>query len=63
MDIIEIEECLGELRKQIKDTTEDLTEAKVLICKAQNIIQKWIEKNKPNAEWKHTRTTSSQSLF
>ena len=63
MDIIEIEECLGELRKQIKDTTDDLTEAKVLICKAQNIIQKWIEKNKTNAEWKHTRTTSSQSLF
>lgn len=63
MDIIEIEECLGELRKQIKDTTDDLTEAKVLICKAQNIIQKWIEKNKPQSEWKHTRTSTSQSLF
>jgi hypothetical protein len=63
MDIIEIEECLGELRKQIKDTTEELTDAKVLICKAQNIIQKWIEQNKPRSEWKHTRTTLSQSLF
>lgn len=63
MDIIDIEECLGELRKQIKDNTEELTESKILICKAQNIIQKWIEQNKPNIEWKHTRTTTTQPIF
>lgn len=62
MDIIEIEECLGELRKQIKDNNEELTESKILICKAQNIIQKWIEKNRSRSEWKHTRTTTNQSL-
>jgi hypothetical protein len=56
MDIIEIEECLGELRKQIHGESEELTNARILICNAQNIIQKWIEKNKQRSEWKHTRT-------
>jgi hypothetical protein len=56
MDIIEIEECLGELRKQIQGESEELTNARILICNAQNIIQKWIEKNKQRSEWKHTRT-------
>lgn len=62
MEIIEIEECLGELRKQIQGESEELTNAKISICNAQNILQKWIEKNRSKTEWKHTRTVLTQTI-
>jgi signal transduction histidine kinase len=53
---IEAEECLGEIRKMISGNYPELEESKSLICKAQNLIQKWIEKNIPTSEWKHLKT-------
>jgi len=53
MNIIEIEETLGILRKEIKEDSLQLEEAKIHICKAQNILQKWIELNYDKNHWKH----------
>jgi len=56
-DIIEIENQIGTLRHAIP-SNKDLEEAKVFICKAQNIMQKHIEKAYSPSEWMHTRTTA-----
>ena len=53
--IIEIESRINTLRQSIP-SGENLEEAKILICKAQNIIQKHIEKTHTPSAWLHTRT-------
>jgi hypothetical protein len=64
MDIIEIEQSLGYLRNALKEESTQIDEAKILICKAQNIIQKWIEKNYAKDKWKHINMEyKSQSFF
>lgn len=63
MNIIEIERNLDILRKNIQDTAK-LNEAKVLICKAQNLIQNWIENNYTIEYWQHRNTqVISKSIF
>lgn len=64
MNIIEIEETLGVLRKEIKEDSLQLEEAKIFICKAQNILQKWIEINYDKQYWKHLKMEhKSQSIY
>jgi len=63
MTHIEIEECLGELRKEIKGETNDLDEVRIAICKAQNILQKWIEHNCNRSEWKHIKQNLTQRIY
>lgn len=53
--IIEIESRINTLRQSIP-SGGNLEEAKILICKAQNIIQKHIEKTHIPSAWLHTRT-------
>lgn len=59
---IEAEECLGEIRKMISGNYPELEESKSLICQAQNLIQKWIEKNIPTSEWKHLKTKAIKTI-
>lgn len=59
---IEAEECLGEIRKMISGNYPELEESKSLICQAQNLIQKWIEKNTPTSEWKHLKTKAIKTI-
>jgi hypothetical protein len=64
MNIIEIEETLGILRREIKEDSLQLEEAKINICKAQNILQKWIELNYDKQHWKHLNMQhKSQSFY
>jgi len=61
--IIEIEWQIDTLRNCIP-TNKDLDEAKVLLCRAQNLMQKHIEKAYPPSEWQHTRTIApTQSVY
>ena len=57
LTIIQIEREIDELRNLIPDN-KDLDEARRLICQAQNIMQKHIQKAFVPAEWKHTRTVA-----
>ena len=59
---IEAEECLGEIRKMISGNYPELEQSKSLICQAQNLIQKWIEKNIPISEWKHQKTNAIKTI-
>ena len=54
-NIIEIEAQVDALRHCMPNN-KDLEEAKVLLCKAQNIMQKHIEKAYAPSEWVHVRT-------
>lgn len=54
-NLIEIERALDVLRKDIPDNIKQIEESKFLICKAQNILQKYIEKIEPTQNWKHTK--------
>ena len=54
-NIIEIESAIDSLRHELPNT-KDLEEASVLLCRAQNIMQKHIEKNYPVSEWVHYKT-------
>jgi hypothetical protein len=64
MSIIEIEQTLGYLRQSIdKEDTLQLEEAKISLCKAQNIIQKYIEKNYSKTQWKHINLQPSKSFY
>jgi hypothetical protein len=60
---IEIEECLGQLRKEITGNTNDLDEVRIAICKAQNLLQRWIEHHCNRAEWKHVKTDVTPKLY
>lgn len=53
--IIDLEDDLGGIRDMLTPFS-DLKEARLFICKAQNLIQKHIEKNYPPSLWKHTNT-------
>lgn len=55
MNLPEIDTELTILRNEIPEQ-EKLLDAKRLICQAQNIIQKHIEKYFPPSEWQHTKT-------
>lgn len=55
MGIIETESQIDILRNSIPDN-KDLDEAKRLICQAQNIIQKHIERVYPANQWLHCKT-------
>ena len=59
---IEAEECLGEIRKMISGNNPELEQSKSLICQAQNLIQKWIEKNTPITEWRHQKTNAIKTI-
>lgn len=62
-NIIEIEAQIDTLRHCIP-TNKDLDEAKVLLCKAQNLMQKHIEKAYAPSEWMHTKTAApTQSSY
>ena len=64
MNIIEIEETLGILRNSITENSTQIDEAKINICKAQNILQKWIENNYDKQHWKHIKMQhKSQSFY
>jgi hypothetical protein len=62
MTHIEIEECLGVLRKELKEENQEISNVKVKICETQNLLQKWIEKNYNISEWKHLKNTSNQII-
>lgn len=62
MTHIEIEECLGVLRKELKEENQEILNVKVKICETQNLLQKWIEKNYSISEWKHLKNTSNQII-
>lgn len=51
-NIIEIESGIDAYRKQLPDSGS-LLEAKILIVKAQNIMQKHIERNFIPSAWRH----------
>jgi hypothetical protein len=59
---IEAEECLGEIRKMINGNYPELDQSRSLICQAQNILQKWIEKNVPTQEWRHLKTNATTTI-
>jgi hypothetical protein len=59
---IEAEECLGEVRKMISGNFPELEQSKLLICQAQNLIQKWIERNIPINDWRHLKTNATKSI-
>jgi flagellar biosynthesis chaperone FliJ len=64
MNIIEIEETLGILRNSITENSTQIEEAKINICKAQNILQKWVEINYEKQNWKHLNMQyKSQSFY
>jgi hypothetical protein len=62
MTHIEIEECLGVLRKELKGENEEIVNVKIKICETQNLLQKWIEKNYNISEWKHLKNKSSKTI-
>jgi hypothetical protein len=59
---IEVEQCLGEIRKMINGNNSELDQSRSLICQAQNILQKWIEKNIPIHEWRHIKTNATKTI-
>jgi hypothetical protein len=64
MSIIEIEQTLAYLRQTLdKEDTLQLEEAKISMCKAQNILQKYIEKTYNKSQWKHINIQPSKSFY
>lgn len=62
-NIIEIEAQIDTLR-HCMPTNKDLDEASVLLCRAQNLMQKHIEKAYAPSEWRHTNTVApTQSSY
>lgn len=62
MTHIEIEECLGVLRKELKGENEEIVNVKIKICETQNLLQKWIERNYNISEWKHLKNNSNKTI-
>lgn len=62
MTHIEIEECLGVLRQELKGENEEIVNVKIKICETQNLLQKWIERNYNISEWKHLKNKSNKTI-
>ncbi len=62
-NVVEIEAQIDTLRHCLPDS-KDLEEAKRLLCQAQNILQKHIEKTVAPADWMHVKTVApTQSTY
>jgi len=55
MTLIEIEQCLQELRQELKEENQNIIDIKIKICETQNLLQKLIEKKYNISEWKHLK--------